>query len=322
MEPEAKYTLVGGAVLILLALVAGAVVWLRSSSEGANAHRFKIYFEHQSLEGLEPRSSVTMRGIRVGSVTGFRFSSRRPGVVEVFVAVEPSTPVRESTRATVDRNIVTGIANVRLNNTNEKAPLLVHAAGDEPYPVIAEGESPTERVAETLSQLAEQGAEALERIQDTLSHKNRAALVETLANLQRVTAKAEGTLARMDATATSLGGAADEVRKLAGSVAADAHSLAERYDRLGADAGVSVREMGEAARKLSAQVERLTQRADALLANGNEELRSTSQAVRSAADSASSAADSVGAAAHRLRDPRQALFGPAEGGLGPGERGR
>jgi phospholipid/cholesterol/gamma-HCH transport system substrate-binding protein len=315
MEPEAKYTLVGAAVLVLLALVAGAVVWLRSSGEGADAHRYKIYFERQSLEGLEPRSSVTMRGIRVGSVTGFRFSSRRAGVVEVFIAVEPSTPVRSSTRATVDRNIVTGIANVRLLNANEKEPLLLRAPADEPYPVIAEGESPTERVAETLSQLAEQGAEALERIQDTLSHKNRAALVETLANLQRITAKAEGTLERMDAMAESLGGAAEEVRKLAGSVGADAHTLAERYDRLGADASVSVREMGEAARKLSADLERLTQRADALLA-------SAAEAVRSAAESASSAADSVGAAAHRLRDPQRALFGPAEGGLGPGERGR
>src|SRR5690606_10366068 len=32
MEPEAKYTLIGGAVLVLLALLAAAVVWLRSTS--------------------------------------------------------------------------------------------------------------------------------------------------------------------------------------------------------------------------------------------------------------------------------------------------
>jgi phospholipid/cholesterol/gamma-HCH transport system substrate-binding protein len=315
MEPEAKYTLVGAAVLILLALLAWAIIWLKSSGEGANAHRYKIYFERQSLEGLEPRSYVTMRGIRVGSVTGFRFSARRPGAVEVFIAVEPSTPVRASTRATVDRNIVTGIASVRLMNTTEQSPPLVKAPADEPYPVIAEGESPTQRVAETLSQVAEQASETLERMEDTLSRKNRAALAETLANLQRVTKQAEGTLARMDAMAASLGGAADEVRKLAGSVAVDAHALAARYDQLGTDASVSVREMGEATRKLSADVERLTQRADALLATGDGELRSTAEALRSAADS-------VGAAAGRLRDPRQVIYGPAEGGLGPGEAAR
>ncbi len=321
MEPEAKYTLVGVAVLLVLGLLAGVVAWLQSSGEGANAERYKIYFERQSLEGLEARSYVTMRGVRVGSVTGFRFSSRRPGAVEVLVSVEPSTPVRESTRATVDRNIVTGIASVRLMNTTEESPLLAKPA-DEPYPVIAEGESPTEQVTKTLSQLAEQAAEALERVQDTLSHKNRAAIAETLANLQRVTKQAEGTLARIDATAASLGGAADEVRQLARSAATDAHTLAARYDRLGADASVSVREMGEAARKLSADLEHLTRRADALLANGDAELRSTAQKLRSAADSAASAADSIGSAAQRLRDPQRMIYGPAAGGLGPGEGAR
>lgn len=322
MEPEAKYTLVGAAVLILLALVIGAVVWLKSSGQGADASRYKIYFEHQSLEGLELRSYVTMRGIRVGSVTGFRFSSRRPGAVEVLIAVEPSTPVRESTRATVDRNIVTGIASVGLMNINEKSPPLVNVPSDELHPVIAEGESSTQQVAKTLSQLAEQASETLERMEDTLSRKNRATLAETLANLQRVTKQAEGTLATMDAMAASLGGAADEVRKLAGSVAADAHTLAARYDQLGDDASVSVREMGNAARKLSADLERLTRRADALLASGDDELRRTAEALRSAADSVGSAADSVGSASQRLRDPRQVLYGPAEGGFGPGERPR
>ena len=96
MEPEAKYTLVGVAVLILLALVAAAVVWLRSSGEGADAREYKIYFERQSLEGLEPRSNVTMRGVRVGSVTGLRFSSQRPGRGRSLHRVDPATPVRKA----------------------------------------------------------------------------------------------------------------------------------------------------------------------------------------------------------------------------------
>ena len=97
MEPEAKYTLVGAAALILVALLAAAIMWIRSSGEGANATRYKINFQRYSLEGLEPRSYVTMRGMKVGSVSSFRFSAQDKGAVEVIIAVDPGTPVRLST---------------------------------------------------------------------------------------------------------------------------------------------------------------------------------------------------------------------------------
>ena len=93
----------------------------------AATSELKIYFERQSLEGLQPRSEVRMRGIRVGSVTGFRISSWRPGAVEVMVRVDGAAPVRQSTRAVVERHLVTGIASILLVNLNEESPPLTQA---------------------------------------------------------------------------------------------------------------------------------------------------------------------------------------------------
>ena len=93
MEPEAKYTLVGMAVVVLVALLVGALVWLRSTG-GEGDRMYKIYFSRHSLEGLQVRSDVKMLGIRVGSVTGFRISPRRPGTVEVLIRVDETAPVR------------------------------------------------------------------------------------------------------------------------------------------------------------------------------------------------------------------------------------
>ena len=312
MEPEAKYTIVGTTVLILLGLLVGAIVWLRSSGQGADAHVYTIYFERQSLEGLEPRSDVTMRGMRVGSVTGFRFSSRRPGAVVVFIAVNRTTPVLESTRATVERHLVTGLASVRLTNTTEQSPPLAQTPPDEDSPVIAEGESTLQQVSANLAQLVQRADETMKRLNTTLSPENQRAFSETLENLRRLSQRADRTLARTDAAVGALGAAADDVRLLARSVAADARTLTARYDTLGAQATTSAQEAGEAVRKMSADVDRLMGRADALLASGDDELRSTAHALRSAADS-------IGAAASRLRDPQQILYGPAEGDLGPGE---
>jgi phospholipid/cholesterol/gamma-HCH transport system substrate-binding protein len=144
MEPEAKYTLVGTAVLVLLALVVVAAVWLKSTGGQRNEVPYKIYFAHQSLEGLQIRGDVKMQGIKVGSVTGFRISSRRPGSVEVLIRVDSTAPVRQATGASIERQLVTGIASIRLVNTSEASPLLTEAPPDEPYPVIAEGESESE----------------------------------------------------------------------------------------------------------------------------------------------------------------------------------
>jgi phospholipid/cholesterol/gamma-HCH transport system substrate-binding protein len=310
MEPEAKYTIVGAAVILLVALLAGAIVWLGSSGQGAGAHLFTIYFERQSLQGLETRSAVTMRGVRVGSVTAIRLSPVRPAAVEVIVSLDPATPVRKSTSASVDRHILTGLATVRLANSTEDSPLLTEPPQGEARPVIAEGESTMQEVSDNLAQLAATADETMKRLNAALSPENQKAFAETLENLRRASQQAGATLAKVDAAMGSVGQAAGEVRSMAASVTTDTHQLATRYDTLGADATVSVREVGEAARRISADADRLTQRADALL--GGDDLRASARALRSAADA-------VEAAAERLRDPQQVIYGPAPGALGPGE---
>ncbi|MCM2258777.1 MAG: MlaD family protein [Vicinamibacteria bacterium] len=315
MEPEAKYTLVGAAALILVALLAAALVWLKSSGEGRDAHRFKIYFEKHSLEGLEPRSYVTMQGMKVGSVTGFRFSASRKGAVEVFISLDPGTPVRTSTTATTERHLVTGLATVRLANGSEDSPLLTESPEGEPYPVIQEGGSPMQQMTDTVSQLALSAGETMRRINTTLAPENIAAFTEILDNLRRVSRRADALLTKADATFDSLGGAADEVRAAAVALKTDADTLTKTYASLGTDAAASIGEIREAVRKMSADVDRLAKRADALLASGDEDLRDTARAVRAAAEA-------LGNAAGRMRDPREVIYGPPEGGLGPGEKTR
>ena len=73
--------LVGTVVLVLVALLASAIVWVRSTGQGAAAQHYKIYFDHQSLQGLQPRADVTMRGVKIGTIVSFRFSPQRSRAV-------------------------------------------------------------------------------------------------------------------------------------------------------------------------------------------------------------------------------------------------
>lgn len=315
MEPDARYTLVGAVVLVLLALCAAAVVWVRSTGQGAAAQRYKIYFERQSLQGLQPRGDVTMRGVRIGSIMSFRFSPQRSRAVEVFIAVDPHAPVRTDTRAVVDRNILTGLATLQLVGGKEDSPLLTEVPAGEPSPVIAEGESEQEHISQSLDQLVRRADETFRDVGATVSPANRAALEQILRNVRDATQHADATLAKADAAFGALREAGDEVRRLGRSLDDDARRLTERYDTVGVEATATVAQAREAVRRAGDAVASAAQRADVAIATGGDEVLDAGRAVRSAADS-------VGSTAGRLRDPRQAVFGPVEGELGPGEAGR
>ncbi len=312
MEPEAKYTLVGTVVLILLALITAAAVWLKSTSGQRDDVPYKIYFARQSLEGLQIRSDVKMKGIKVGAVTAFRISSRHPGTVEVVVRVDGTAPVLQSTRATVERHLLTGIASIRLVNSDEASPPLKAVQPDEPYPVIAEGESEFQQLSESMTQVASRTDEAMRRINQVLSDENQAALGEVLRNLRRTSSNLDRSLSGLDRSLASMSRAADEVRAASVEVGSDARKLTARYDKLGEESTAAVREISASVRQVSADLARLSGRADALFADGNIELRVTAQELRAAADS-------LGATARRFGDPGKVLFGPPAGSLGPGE---
>lgn len=315
MEPEARYTLVGTSVLILLALLTAAVVWIVASGQGRDVQTYKIYFARQSLEGLQIRSDVKMRGIRVGAVTHISFSTRRQGTVEVVVGVAPTTPVLESTQAVVDRNLITGLATIRLVNLTEDSPPLKTPPPGEDEAVIAEGSSQLQQFSDTVTQLAERADDTLRRINETLSAQNQAAITETLDQMRQLTKSANSVTTRLDGTLASIGGAADTVRASMREMNGEVHRLADRYDTLGAETTASIREVAGSMRQMSGDVARLSNRTDTLLIDGDAELRLTAQQLRSAADA-------LGTTARRFGDPRAVLFGPSQASLGPGEERR
>jgi phospholipid/cholesterol/gamma-HCH transport system substrate-binding protein len=230
--------------------------------------------------------------------------------VEVEVDVDATAPVRESTRAIVDRNLITGIATIQLITLQEDSPPLRDAPEGDGAAVIPEGES--QQFAQTMNQLAQRADDTLGRISSTLSAENQAAIGETLENIRIASRNVNALTARLDTTLVSIGRAADSMRSSTQLATGDFHRLAYRYDTLGAEAGTSLRAATGVVQQVGADVSRLASRAEDLAGDADTELRLTGQQLRSAADA-------VGATAKKLNDPRAALFGPSSANLGPGE---
>ena len=242
------------------------------------------------------------------------FARDHAGTVDVVLAVEPTAPVLQSTRAVVDRNIITGLASIRLVNLDDNSPPLA-PTGDDGAAVIAEGSSQFQQFSETVGELARRADVTLARINETLSHENVVAISETLDNLRVASRESTATLRRIDANIAKAGAAADALRETATGAGRDFHELAVRYESLGDTAGRSVLQMSASVDQLTSDFTSLSRDTRAFLFDTGLELHATAQELRHSNNA-------IGHAAQTLSDPRAALLGPRPSSLGPGEERR
>jgi phospholipid/cholesterol/gamma-HCH transport system substrate-binding protein len=247
MEPEARFTAIGAALLVLVLAAAAATVWLTRSGPRSDFRYYTVYFERQSLQGLQVGGDVEIRGVQIGRVERFAISRENINRVQVTIRIDGRTPVSTNTVAVVGRKILTGLARIDLVTPGKPGPELVEVLPGEQYPVIAEGQSDFEQLADVANRLAASGTSVLESVDELLSEKNRAALVETLASVrgmseaiknsaETTTREASGTLRELSRAAQALERASDvgvnELRATAQEARASAEIIARTAERL------------------------------------------------------------------------------------------
>jgi len=281
MEPEARYTAIGAVLLVLLLALAAATVWLTRSGARADARQYTVYFERQSLEGLQVGSPVEMRGIPVGRVQRLTISRDNINRVQVTLRIDGKTPVSVNTVAAVERKLLTGLARITLDTPGTPGAELTEVRRGETYPVIAEGQSKLEHVSDALNRLAVNGNDALIGASELLSEQNRKELMATVASIR--------------SASQAIGAAAGDLAKSGRQIAAAAEKAGAAAQPTAEQATATLRDISRAAQAFEQEI-----RATA------EEMRSSSEAVARAVD--------------RLDDPRAVVFGPSRQQLGPGEK--
>lgn len=334
MEAEARYTAVGAGVLVLLALLVAALLWLGGQGDRASSRLYTIHFEEQALDGLEIGGEVRLRGVRVGRVEAYELEPDTVNRVRVDVRVDHQASVRENTVAVVTRNLVTGIAKITLVTPEPPGPLLTAAAPGHRYPVIGEGRSDLDQIAGRVSQVGEAATVALTQLNALLAPENRQALMDTVRSLRTLADDVRGRLGTVEIAATQVGLAAERLGALAAPVQTAAADLGRSGDRmasvverggarLDSTLGEAERLMAEsrsAIARLAAATETLQREAQAT----SRTLQGTAQGLDDQLAAAVSdlrlSADAALRVLDQLQDPRAALLGPAPAQLGPGEK--
>ena len=232
MEPEARYTAVGATLLALIVAVVLAITWLARTGARGDFRYYTVYFERQSLEGLQVGGDVNMRGVKVGRVESYSISSKNINRVRVNVRIDRDTPVSTNTVAVVDRNIVTGLARINLATPGDPGPELAAVQPGESYPVIPEGRSDIEQFTNAMNRLANTGAAALSNVEQLLNKENREAFGAALANLRDLSGALATRMSRLDDVADALGKSALEFGKSSREIAAAVNHLVDHPDEL------------------------------------------------------------------------------------------
>jgi phospholipid/cholesterol/gamma-HCH transport system substrate-binding protein len=330
MEPDTRYTVIGAVVLALIAAAVGGFLWLSSSGRQSDFRYYTVYFQNQSLEGLQVGASVNMRGISVGRVENYSIVPENINRVRVVLRVARETPVRENTKASVSRNVLTGIARIKLDTPGTPGPVLVQVPEGERFPVIPEGTSTLDQFADSAGRLAASADAALGKVNQVIGPENQQVFAELLASVRDLARGLNARLGALDRTIANLDSTLVAYRGAAGDVTRSVQRLVDSAEPLSAEAGktlaeaqTALKELTRATHNLEADASRtlqtidkdggaLLRRADAAVDIGTLELRATAQELRSSAERIARALD-------RLQDPQAALLGPGSQQLGPGE---
>ncbi|MDO9008399.1 MAG: MlaD family protein [Thiobacillus sp.] len=312
METEGRYTLVGLLVLLVAALMTLAIVWLAGAADTIAYQNYSIYFKKQSLDGLAVGGPVKMRGIDVGTVADFDFVNGREEAVAVIARVDADLDIHQGAVAYVKRNLVTGIAAIEIVNGPQTAPVLQLTAGER-YPVIAEGSSDIEKVAVTVSKLADSGAEIMEKMNRVLSEENLRALSQALVNLNTLSGQLAADKDGLKDVLVGIRQATEEFRIASASIGqattrveGSLVGVANNADIALKQAVITLDKLQRDASQISANIQQLSDTGTLEMARLSSEVRTTSDALTTTGQ--------------RLSDPRAILFGPAKQQLGPGEK--
>jgi phospholipid/cholesterol/gamma-HCH transport system substrate-binding protein len=178
LESKTNYTFVGLVVLLLIAGLIAAGLWLSIGFERKVYNLYTVYMR-ESVSGLSEESLVKFNGVRVGLVYRIELSQFDPRQVKITLKVEEGTPITTSTHATLITQGITGTTYLGLTaDTSTFLPL--QRSPGEPYPVI-----PTK--PSFFSQLEKNINDVSKGFKRMLTEENAENLKKSLANIEHVT---------------------------------------------------------------------------------------------------------------------------------------
>lgn len=213
METRANYAIIGLFTLAVIGAAFGFVWWFAGNETGGDRPMFRVEFTG-SVAGLSKGSPVLFNGIRVGDVTTVDLSGNAPNQAFATIQVLKTTPVRADTRASLEVNLLSGVAQVALAGGARDAAMLEKRDPKDPYPTITAEQGGLGSIIQTARGTAEKANILLETLNGIL-FDNRATINAAVKNTEMFSQALAKNAPAIDSLLASVSEAARHVGPLA-----------------------------------------------------------------------------------------------------------
>jgi phospholipid/cholesterol/gamma-HCH transport system substrate-binding protein len=236
MEKRSPYVLIGAAMILFIAAVAGFVIWKLRAGDRTSYAYYDILFSGD-VQGLTTDSPVFYRGLRVGRVANIQLASRvdvqrstgrerLSEKIEVTVAVDWNIDIRERSYAVFEKPFIAGAPFIQIVGRLDVDQIKPkRRRGERPYPEIREGASFLQATSTSAQELLTKASITVDRLNELLSPDNIGALSDSLRNISTVTTALAKQDAAIQATIAELPATIAEFRKTFDKVNALSDSL-------------------------------------------------------------------------------------------------
>lgn len=312
METRANYVAVGAFVLLVLAGISVAVLWLARVQFETGYKYYETHFAGP-VTGLGTGALVRLNGIEVGRVTGIELDPKDPQLVRVILQVVNTVEVHSDAVASLETQGLTGVSYVEISGGTQDLPPLVATKGRQ-FPTIISRPSSLQEVFASAPALLSRLLVISDRLASVLDEKNREAIAETLANIRDTTAVFERRTQNIDRLITdsdetmhNLAAASTSLR----AMLADLGGTSGKADRLVVAANDAVDQTTKLAADLDAIVKSSKPGIQDLTTNGTAQLSELLGDARRLIASLNRVSTAL------ERDPSRFLFGDRPAGYTP-----
>ena len=182
MNNKVNFAFVGGVVLSVIIAMIVAIYWLVRPADKNQMKEYMVYF-NESVSGLNINAPVKYRGVNVGKVEKISISHINNIEIEVLVSISADTPIKTSTRATLNAQGITGLVFIDLSVGDATSPDLVKL-DTQRYPVIESNPSLLKRFESSIGGVTEKLSGTLDGANKLLNDENQKNIAITLAQSQ------------------------------------------------------------------------------------------------------------------------------------------